>query len=414
MKTMANQPNWGKQAVVAAWVIGAPSFFLALVAYLRLPDPAHPIHFGFIYNTISISVPLWFLILLVIAIIAGVLLLLRAWPGRVLALVIPPGKLPRLANTRALDSANALKGPADIPLVSDNAELTITSRDDISVRITPNEWQHMKGYVISVVNRRLGAVGRVKLTVYSARSFDKRQCDYRDGRDFNAFAKIIPDPIDASRSSKPIWFVRKDRGEMLLVGEDSDHPLRWPGEDTSTVQQWRLTIAIDAQTVPIDSSQAPTVLGQMKMLLVLTWNKATNEFSIAEETESGENRTAGATGSLAAVVPADPRLSVSVIEDAKHGLFRSGFAIVIKNVGGSEAQQISLAEITIGSHKVTFPAKIPVLNPGDSTPPISGRIHDYGVVQQHDVARAMLDAWNDRRDANIKHMSFSASASYSD
>lgn len=389
MNTMAKQPDWGKRGVIAAWVIGVPSFLLALLAYIRPADPAHPMQFDFIYNRVSISLPWWFLILLAMAAIAGIVLLVRVWRKKV-----PPSPVPGSLRdpTPARESAKSAESASSTSSVSDTGELILTTPEDIAVKITPNEWQHMKGYVISVVNHRLGAIGRVKLTVYSAQSFDERHNDYRDGQDFTAFAKVAADPIDASHTGKAMWFVRKDRGDIILVGDDSDHPLRWPDADKSTMQRWRLTIAIDAQTAPMDSSHSPTPLKQLKASVIVTWNTEKNRFSIASEENDRHDGNAHEAAGAKAVVATDPRLSISVIEDAKHGVFRSGAAITLKNVGGSEAQQITLNELTIGSHKVAFLANIPVLNAEDSTPPISGRVLDYGVLQQHDIATAMLDA----------------------
>ena len=54
----------------------------------------------------------------------------------------------------------------------------------------------------------------------------------------------------------------------------------------STLQKWLLSIAVDAETVPTNSNQKATPLSTIKMKLVLTWDKKTNEFAIAREEAS--------------------------------------------------------------------------------------------------------------------------------
>jgi len=416
---MAGQRDWNKCSFFATVAVGA----LAVIAYLRPPDPAHPVKLDFLWTSVSLSMPLWLALLTAVLAVAIVVYIVNRYWRRV-SQAVPENSqeiqqrnheittlkasIARLEGRKPAPRAAASAAPE---IHAANGELILNSPDDIAVKVTPNEWQHLKGYIISVVNHRLGAINRVKFTVYSAQSFDTRHNAYRDGRDFNAFARIEPDPIDASHSGRGLWFVRKDRGLPLLVGDDSDHPLRWPDADPATVQRWRLTIAIDSQTVPMKESDAIVLLRQVKMTLILTWDKEKNEFGIAEEVQAQNDGAAKNAPELAAT---DPRLSITVIENANNGLFRSGAAITVKNVGGSEVHSLVLQDLIAGTHTISFPGNIGVLNAGDSTPPIHGRVQDYGPLQQHDIANAMLNAWNDLRDTKIEHMSFPATATYTD
>lgn len=411
MNTMAWKPDWNKYSFFATVVFG----ILALIAYLRPPDPANPVKFDFLSTAVSLSMPLWLAILTGLLVV-GIIIYVGTRYRRLKNSPAPP---PQEIETRdrqiaGLKAQLEARKQEQVPVAAKpaedkpaGAELIFNSPDDISIKITPNEWQHLKGYIVNVINRRLGAINRVKVTVYSAQSFDSRHGAYRDGRDFSGFARIEPDPIGASHSGKSLWLVRKDRGEQLLVGDDTEHPLRWPDADPSTIQRWRLTVAIDGQTVPAKSSDAIVVLKQVKMTLILTWDKDKNEFGIAEESATGN-------AALPEVAPTDPRLSITVIENHKNGVFRSGAAITIKNVGGSEAHSLVLQDVSAGTHTIAFPGNIGVLNAGDATSPIAGRVEDYGPLQQHHISTAMLDAWNDLRDIKIDHMSFPATATYSD
>jgi hypothetical protein len=54
---MSEQTDWGKHGVIAAWVIGVPTLILAVIAYIRPPDPAHPTSFDSWSR--PVSVPPW-------------------------------------------------------------------------------------------------------------------------------------------------------------------------------------------------------------------------------------------------------------------------------------------------------------------------------------------------------------------
>ena len=92
---------------------------------------------------------------------------------------------------------------------ADGEEFVFRSSDDISLKIKHNEWQHLKGFLIIVVNHRLTAIGKVKLTVYSAQSFDSSHNEYRDGSGFKAYTKTDSDVIHPSCSGKTPWLVQR-------------------------------------------------------------------------------------------------------------------------------------------------------------------------------------------------------------
>jgi hypothetical protein len=60
MKSMKRPPDWGQQAVIAAWVLGIPTLGIAVLSYAKPPDPAHPMSFDFLSK--SLSMPPWLVV----------------------------------------------------------------------------------------------------------------------------------------------------------------------------------------------------------------------------------------------------------------------------------------------------------------------------------------------------------------
>ena len=110
----------------------------------------------------------------------------------------------------------------------------ISSPDDFTVRIVREEKTAIKGLILNIVNERLAAIGKTRLIIRSARSFDSRKNGYRDGRTFKPFDTTEQQPIEASCNGKGVWFVHKRRSHPhLFAGNDDQHPLEWPDSDKS-------------------------------------------------------------------------------------------------------------------------------------------------------------------------------------
>jgi hypothetical protein len=58
---MPEKPDWGKQGVLAAWVLGVPTIALAVLAYVKPPDPAHPMSLDFLSR--NVAFPPWFILI---------------------------------------------------------------------------------------------------------------------------------------------------------------------------------------------------------------------------------------------------------------------------------------------------------------------------------------------------------------
>ncbi len=176
------------------------------------------------------------------------------------------------------------------PVVADGENNCETlSPDDFAVRIVREEGSSLTGFTLNIVNWRLSAIEKTRLIVRSARSFDSRKGDYRDGRRFNAFDSTDPDPIEAGCSGKSVWFVHKASSRAhLLIGSNDQHPLFWPDNDTSNVHRWLISFEVLAFAVPTQGGGAGVQLKGIKQAIVLTWDKSKNEFFIRKAGEGQE------------------------------------------------------------------------------------------------------------------------------
>ena len=113
------------------------------------------------------------------------------------------------------------------------------------------------------------------------------------------------------------------------------------------------------------------------------------------------------------IKPSDPRLTISVEHLRERGI-TPATGVIIRNVGGSEAHNLRLADFKAAKHKITFPSNIPVLAAGESTQPIVPTIKHFGALQLHDMVRAMMDDWGNQEEGIPEILYFPASATYDD
>jgi hypothetical protein len=105
--------------------------------------------------------------------------------------------------------------------------------------------------------------------------------------------------------------------------------------------------------------------------------------STADNTERADTR----------VGPEDPRLLVFVEPLKKEG-FQNTVGIVLKNVGGSEAHEVRIANIAMIKTTIEFPANIGAIAKGESSHPIAPRIREAGALQMYDLPTAIFGQWD--------------------
>jgi len=142
----------------------------------------------------------------------------------------------------------------------DPHHLVFTSPDDFVVKIFPHEYGDTKGFILTIINNRLIAIGQYRLLVRTGQSYDSRQNDWSENR-LNVFSGVSTQPIPASCTGQNMWLLRKIKsGAGLLVGNDTGHPLPWPENDKSVTQTWLLDAEVTAQAAPKHNTN-PTPLG---------------------------------------------------------------------------------------------------------------------------------------------------------
>lgn len=65
------QSDWGKSGAIAGWCAIAVVVIITVLAYIRPPDPAHPVKLDFLYSEISLSIPRWIFFLIVVGVVAA-------------------------------------------------------------------------------------------------------------------------------------------------------------------------------------------------------------------------------------------------------------------------------------------------------------------------------------------------------
>ena len=109
----------------------------------------------------------------------------------------------------------------------------------------------------------------------------------------------------------------------------------------------------------------------------------------------------------------DPRLMISVAP-MKESTFQNTLGVTLRNVGGSEANDIKLADIVLVKSTIQFPVNIPALMAGESSHPIVPRIKDAGPLVMHDMPRAMFAEWDHQPISLAEVIPCPASATFSD
>src|ERR1700761_7343292 len=259
---MAHEPEQ-KPSIRFDLVIAAATLVLAVLAYVRPPDPAHPMRFDWLSRTVSM--PLWLAAVISLGIMAITVVFVRArvtrFGGRKKAPDIPEcSSLPEIRTQS--DSQKESKeqkiqtSQIELPPRLENGKgrgdesFIVSSAEGYSVEVQKHRWEQTRGLVLQIMNQRLSWIARYRITVRTAQSFDASHKDYRDGVGFKAVFIQRNEPIEASGRNSPIWLIRNDgKSDLLFVGEDNSSPLRWPVNDKSREQKWKLSLSIDAESL---------------------------------------------------------------------------------------------------------------------------------------------------------------------
>ncbi len=140
----------------------------------------------------------------------------------------------------------------------------------------------MKGLRLRIRNDGLSAIAKVIITIRSARSFDARHAEFRDGLEFKAVRFFAADLIRAAHAGHDEWLVCKkaDKDHLFAGPVGAGSLMVWPPLDFSEVQRWLLSLSVEAQTFAPSAASLAKPLTEIKLNAVICWDKRTNEFSI--------------------------------------------------------------------------------------------------------------------------------------
>jgi hypothetical protein len=156
--------------------------------------------------------------------------------------------------------------------------LVVASPEDFAIEIEEHESGDAKGLMFRIRNDRLVGIARIKLTIYTAQSFDSRHKQFREPEASGIVISQLDRIAPSSYGRSSCLIRKKGQKKYLFAGDSTSNDLIWPETDKSEIQVWRLTVAIDG--VAIVSGQNTKPLSQLKFVADVSWNTTTNQFSI--------------------------------------------------------------------------------------------------------------------------------------
>jgi hypothetical protein len=311
--------SWEKQIAIGTWIlvgIGVPGLAVGILSYVRPADPAHPMSLDFLSK--AIQMPPWLVVIGALSVSGATGLIVRRKIYQTLPMAPLSTNSAFVAENDSLKKQNADLHSQNVRLRSEverlrkqpikRAELlygttpppaispelagimdrmlyeeicSFESPDNYAVHILKHDEAATRGVMAKFTNDSLKVIPGYTITFRSARSYDSRLGDYRDGKTFTAYAFSSQEVIHAGESGTPQWIIRKiDKMPHLYVGTDKDHPAIWPKNDQSILQKWLLSVHTVALTeVGPNSRQG---LAPIPLELIIVWDPAKNEFSIEQ------------------------------------------------------------------------------------------------------------------------------------
>jgi len=311
--------SWEKQIAIGTWIlvgIGVPGLVVGILSYVHPADPAHPMSFDFLSK--AIQMPPWLVVVGALLVSGATGLIVRRKIYQTLPMAplstnsafVRENDLLKKQNTDLHSQCVQLRsevellrkqpikrtelpyGPPPLPAFSPEVARIVDqmlyeeicsfeSPDNYAVHILKHGEAETRGVMAKFTNDSLKVIPGYTITFRSARSYDSRLGDYRDGKTFTAYSFSSQEVIHAGESGTPQWIIRKiDKMPHLHVGTDNDHPAIWPKNDRSTLQKWLLSVhAVALTEVGPHSRQG---LAPIPLELIIVWDPAKNEFSIEQ------------------------------------------------------------------------------------------------------------------------------------
>jgi hypothetical protein len=261
-----------------------------------------PFTLEWIKSILLVPLPLW-VVLLFVAVMAGVLLYLRQMAKKKSGpAVSTSGQRPTNATKRgiieypatiqesaepplpilSIGQSSATPNPTEQPASSfDGDSLVIKSPDQFSLRISKVESGTIRGIQLQIENDRLTSIHKIRIILSSACSFDSQRGAFREAS-LSGQTFTRPDVIRPSCSGQPMLLVWKAaQWAGLVTGENNFvRQLLWPDRDKSDIERWKLSLSALAFDWSPNPAARSIPLKEINTDFVVLWARAQNEFSI--------------------------------------------------------------------------------------------------------------------------------------
>lgn len=165
--------------------------------------------------------------------------------------------------------------------------IEICSSDDLKFRIEAKSINGTNVLMVIFTNGRDDNLEHCRLEVREASSFNSRKSTFRQSVDFRRtpVINLLPERrhpsadlirIDAGHKAKPEFLVRDVKGKLYL-GNDDQHFLDWPPDDTSEDEVWRFRLCAKAQIARKDPFAELRGVG-CEFKIEIKWSRRPNIF----------------------------------------------------------------------------------------------------------------------------------------
>jgi hypothetical protein len=290
---MAEQPDWGKRGVVAAWVIGGVSIGMAILSYAIPPDPAHPMHFDFL--TRSFTIPLWLAAIILLGTVGATAWAIYHWgprrpdpPGNYLVTIAPPAPSPTDVKPSAPRSPKdpevfripglPFKASRRFPFVFDPKcePLVYKWPEGLSVQVELLQ-RETRGCLLTVANDTTDYISAWAVDVADANSWNETHKTFLPNSAFNRCRINAGTNLGPMHKSNGQWIVKllsRQNATNLSVGADDQRVLNWPNNDPTNRELWRFTIAVSFDRLINLGKTEPQ--GLKPVYLVVRWDRHDN------------------------------------------------------------------------------------------------------------------------------------------
>jgi hypothetical protein len=343
---MASEPNWGKWGTIAAWGFGVPMLCLAVLSYLRPPDPNHPMKFDFLMRTVSI--PLWLALSIIVALaIITALMARKVSPGNpeLKAKLVETGQLLKAErkmgegyrlhlqqHRREITKRDDRIGVLERDLISSEqfkkqiselrsqndtlrSQLLAAKNEPIKqstlfngdglpseklpgfdpsvdrVVLTWTEeleiriWRYSdrdKGLLLDLANLRTTWIGNFTVEIMDATSWDKIHSQFRESRYFKPLRLANGKELGPGSHTSGQWFLRTKEGKIVL-GNSQEPVLQWPPEDSSATHVWRLDLRLCIDNQHDPGKNLHVLKPLPPAILLISWDTSTDVVSMVQQ-----------------------------------------------------------------------------------------------------------------------------------